>query len=87
MHDTLLIKTINKERAGFRNVFFQIGDMDAHTGELMDLLNRPDSPYAGRCLFRFNGIRLRLEGDEIPAVLAMLVEKGVPVYGVYEPYF
>ena len=87
MHDTLLIKTINKESAGFRNVFFQIGDMDAHTGELMDLLNRPDSPYAERCLFRFNGIRLRLEVDEIPAVLAMLVEKGVPVYGVYEPYF
>ncbi len=96
MHDTLLIKTINKESAGFRNVFFQIGDMDEHTGELMDLLNRPDSPYAGRCLFRFNGIRLlfrfngirlRLEVDEIPAVLALLVEKGVPVYGVYEPYF
>lgn len=87
MHDTLLIKTINKESAGFRNVFFQIGDMDAHIGEVMDLLNRPDSPYAGRCLFRFNGIRLRLEVDEIPAVLALLVEKGVPVYGVYEPYF
>lgn len=87
MHDTLLIKIINKESAGFRNVFFQIGDMDEHTGELMDLLNRPDSPYAGRCLFRFNGIRLRLEVDEIPGVLALLVEKGVPVYGVYEPYF
>ncbi len=87
MHDTLLIKTINREHVGFRNVFFQIGDMDAHIGELMDLLNKPDSPYAGRCLFRYNGIRLKLEVDEIPTVLALLVNKGVPVYGVYEPYF
>ena len=87
MHDTLLIKKINNESAGIRNIFFQIGDMDTHTGELMDLLNRPESPYAGRCLFRYNDIRLRLEVDEIPAVLALLVEKGVPVYGVYEPYF
>ncbi|MDY3118118.1 MAG: hypothetical protein SOW18_01105 [Peptoniphilus sp.] len=87
MHDTLLIKTITRESTGFRNIFFQIGDMDAHTGELMDLLNRPESPYAGRCLFRYNGIRLRLEVEEIPTVLALLVKKGVPVYGVYEPYF
>ena len=87
MHDTLLIKTINRDQAGFRNVFFQIGDMDAHIGELMDLLNKPDSPYAGRCLFRYNGIRLRLGVEEIPTVLALLVNKGVPAYGVYEPYF
>ncbi len=87
MHDTLLIKTINREQAGLRNIFFQIGDMDAHMGELMDLLNKPDSLYAGRCLFRYNGIRLRLEVEEIPTVLALLVNKGVPVYGVYEPYF
>lgn len=87
MHDTLLIKTINREHAGLRNVFFQIGDMDTHIGELMDLLNKPDSPYSGRCLFRYNGIRLKLEVDEIPTVLALLVNKGVPVYGVYEPYF
>ena len=87
MHDTLLIKTINREQAGLRNIFFQIGDTDAHMGELMDLLNKPDSPYAGRCLFRYNGIRLRLEVEEIPTVLALLVNKGVPVYGVYEPYF
>lgn len=70
-----------------RNVFFHIGDMDTHISELMDLLNKPDSPYAGRCLFRYNGIRLKLEVDEIPTVLALLVNKGVPVYGVYEPYF
>lgn len=87
MHDTLLIKTINREQAGLRNIFFQIGDMDTYMGELMDLLNKPDSPYAGRCLFRYNGIRLRLEVEEIPTVLALLVNKGVPVYGVYEPYF
>lgn len=87
MHDTLLIKTINREQTGLRNIFFQIGDMDERIGELMDLLNKPDSPYAGRCLFRYNGIRLRLEADEIPTVLALLVNKGVPVYGVYEPYF
>lgn len=87
MHDTLLIKTINRDQGGLRNVFFQIGDMDTHIGELMDLLNKPDSPYAGRCLFRYNGIRLKLEVDEIPTVLALLVNKGVPVYGVYEPYF
>lgn len=51
MHDTLLIKTINRDQAGLRNVFFQIGDMDAHIGELMDLLNKPDSPMPGVVCF------------------------------------
>lgn len=86
MHDTLLIKTIEPDSKGFRNVFFQIGNMQTHREQLLDLLNGPESPYAGRCLFRFNGVRLQLEAREIPTVLAFLLEEGMKVYSVYEPY-
>lgn len=86
MHDTLLIKSIEPEGKGFRNVFFQIGDMRTQGDRLLDLLNGSDSPYAGRCMFRFNGIRLQLEAKEIPTVLAFLLDAGMEVYSVYEPY-
>lgn len=86
MHDTLLIKTIEPDSKGFRNVFFQIGDMQTHREQLLDLLNGSGSPYAGRCMLRFNGVRLQLEAREIPAVLAILSEAGMKVYSVYEPY-
>lgn len=86
MHDTLLIKNINVKEPGQRNVFFHIGDMDENRDTLMDLLNRTESPYYGRCSFRYNGIRMLLSVEEIPEVVRCLVQSGMIVYSVYEPY-
>lgn len=87
MRDTLLIKPVHPDEVGMRNIFFQIDHMNEDIDRLMDLMNRPDSPYAGRCLFQYNGVRMRLEAGEIPVVLAYLVRSNIAVYGVYEPYF
>lgn len=88
MHNTLLVNKIDMEKSSDVKieVFFQIGQMDENRDKLMDFFNNSDEKRYARCLYRYNGIILNLKADDIPEVLVDLVQLGVKIYSVFEPY-
>lgn len=88
MHNTLLVNKIDTEGDLEKKVevFFQIGEMEQVRDKLMDFFNNPDSHLYERCLYRYNGIILKIRVRDIPLVVASLMELKIKLYSVYEPY-
>lgn len=88
MHNTLLINKIEMEAQSEEKieVFFQIGEMDQIREKLMDFFNNPEYQFFGQCLYRYNGITLNVKPKYIPEILSDLINIGVKIYSVYQPY-
>ncbi|MDO5037320.1 MAG: hypothetical protein Q4E37_03355 [Tissierellia bacterium] len=88
MNTTLLINNIDPERQPDQvvDVFFQIGNMKEERDKLMDLFNRPDCAYYGKCYFKYDGFDIKISISHIPVLIQRLVEIGIQIYGVYSPY-
>ncbi|WBW49754.1 hypothetical protein O6R05_07055 [Peptoniphilus equinus] len=87
MNNTLLINEINPDkRQEAHDVFFLIGDMDQHTGVLLDTFNAVDSKYYGKGKLKHNGLSLRIETWCIPEVIETIVNLNIELFGVYELY-
>lgn len=88
MDSCLLIDNIDVDRCQEEEVevFFQIGQMPDVRDRVMDLFNHPDCHYYGKCFFKYDGFSLKMKVKDIPDLLKDLLNKGLRVYSVYQPY-
>lgn len=87
MFRTMLIRRFNtNDMHEEREIFFLIGNMNDVRENLLDYFSDANSEYHNNVTYKYNGISVKLEVQNVPKVIRTLVELDADIFGVYELY-
>nr|WP_300002856.1 hypothetical protein [Tissierella sp.] len=90
MNKVLLINRINTKdfQEDMKRIFFLIGDLQKNDTEnyLMDTLNEVDFLRKENIVYKYNGVEISMQEENIPKIIKKLVEADIDIYSIYELY-
>lgn len=90
MNKIMLINRLNPQDHSEekRKTFFTIGGMNLSSidNKIMDILNGLNITESGDLVFKYNGIELNINTQQIPKIIKALSKEDILVYGVYQLY-
>ena len=90
MNKVLLINRINTKnfQEEKKRIFFLIADIEKDNNEnyLMDTLNKVDFLIKENIVYKYNGVEISMQEQNIPRVIKTLIKADIDIYSIYELY-
>lgn len=90
MNKILLINRINIKdfQEEKRRIFFLVGDGEKGSTEsyLMDVLNNLKFLNKENIVYKYNGVEIYMQEENIPVIVKVLMDAGINIYSIYELY-